>query len=323
MALVCICIPTRNRAGYVRQAIQSVLRQTYSDFRLLVSDDASGAETAAAVRAYVTSLSDPRVSYCYHDGNLREFAHGRFLIRQCNEEFFSILHDDDIWEDTFLERCIDVLVNNESLAVAFSNEHIIDAEDSIQTAMTRQWWNALGRDRYSEGRLPMLEPFLFYEFFLLSATVFRTSVLKNCSLLTATYQGNSGFDVDVFFALAERNHVAYYIREPLLRRRVHAGSLTAMWDTGFNREVLENLMAIFERRTFAGKLERQRKKRLSSLYHNYAIMCYFSNDFRRMYRYLAKCLCANPWRWKNWAYAILGFLFPFFIKPVFRSRVIL
>ena len=49
MARICICIPTRNRAAYVQQALASVLAQTGQEIRLIVSDDASEREIAAAV----------------------------------------------------------------------------------------------------------------------------------------------------------------------------------------------------------------------------------------------------------------------------------
>ena len=109
MAKVCVCIPTRNRPNFVQQALASVLVQTADDLRVLVSDDASTPEAAAAVRTHVEGLADPRVGYHYHADNLREFDHGRFLFRQCREEFFAILHDDDRWDAKESSRPRDAL----------------------------------------------------------------------------------------------------------------------------------------------------------------------------------------------------------------------
>src|SRR4051794_25548702 len=124
MAKLCVCIPTRNRPDYVQQAVSSVLSQTAGDFRVLVSDDASSPEAAAAVRTYVSGLADRRVAYHYHADNLMEFDHGRFLFRQCGEEFFAILHDDDCWAPAFLERCLAVLSADPSLACVTTDQRV-------------------------------------------------------------------------------------------------------------------------------------------------------------------------------------------------------
>src|SRR5262249_21826673 len=125
MATVGIGVPTRNRATYVTETIASVQAQTFRDFRVLVSDDASEPATARHVAELVRSLNDPRVSHVYHEQNLQEYDHGRFLFDRGADEFFAILHDDDRWEATFLERCVAILVPNPSLPSATTDHSFI------------------------------------------------------------------------------------------------------------------------------------------------------------------------------------------------------
>ncbi len=323
MATVCVCIPTRNRLEYLKEALQSVLSQTFRDSRIIVSDDASESETALAVEAYLRKLDDPRISYVYHKNNLKEFGHGRFLFGQCSEEVFTILHDDDIWLPSFLERILSVLVKDPSLACVTANQYIIDANGSRRSELTKKYWRQMGRDRYPEGRLHILEPFLAHGFFTLSSTVFRASVLRRSSLVDPEYEGNFNFDINLFLRLGERNEVAYYLPEPLAAYRIHPATISASWATGFNASVVETFMSMLEKRGFSGRAEQERKRNLSSAYHNYAIICYFKKDMRGMYRYLGKCIHENPWGWKNWMYCALVLLFPFLIKPIFKHRVIL
>jgi hypothetical protein len=145
---------------------------------VVVSDDASDNTAAKEVENYVYNLKDPTVSYYYHKDNLMEFEHNRFLFRQCSEEFLAILHDDDLWESRFLERCIHILSHDESLAYITTGQYVIDENGNRQLEMTKQYWKWTGRSCYAEGPLAILEPLLSHGFFTLSSTVFRTAALK-------------------------------------------------------------------------------------------------------------------------------------------------
>ena len=57
MPRVTVLMPTYNVAPYVREAIDSVMQQTYTDFELLVIDDCSTDDTVSVVR----SINDPRI----------------------------------------------------------------------------------------------------------------------------------------------------------------------------------------------------------------------------------------------------------------------
>jgi len=56
---ISVCIPTYNRAGYLREALDSILRQTLQDFEIVVCDDASTDDT----RQLVASIGDDRLRY--------------------------------------------------------------------------------------------------------------------------------------------------------------------------------------------------------------------------------------------------------------------
>jgi glycosyltransferase involved in cell wall biosynthesis len=322
MATVCVCIPTRNRADYARRALASVLGQSTQDFRVIVSDDASDPAAAREVELNVAGLADCRVSYRFHPDNLREYEHGRFLFTQCSEEFFSILHDDDLWEPTFLERCLDVLRADPSLACVTTDQTIIDARGAPNPEMTSAYRRRMGRDRYPEGRLPILEPLLTHSLFALSSTVFRSAALERSGLVDPGLQGNAIFDINLFLRLGERNEAAYYLPEALAAYRIHEDRLTVSEERGgLNGRLLETFIAVLEKRHFSGRAERERRRHLSAAYRNYAVICYLRHDPAGFYRHLRKCVTTSPWRYQSWA--SLGFAaFPFLVRPVFGSRVL-
>lgn len=299
-----------------------MLAQSFADFRVLVSDDASEPHAAWDVEAYVRSLNDPRVSYCYHTENLKEYGQGRFLFGQCSEKYFAILHDDDFWRPSFLERSLEILDRDESLACITVKQFIIDADGNEKPDVTVEYNRAMGRDRYAEGKVEILEALLTHSFFTLSSTVFRSAAVGRSSLVDADLEGNGLFDMNMFIRLGERNEPAYYLAEPLAAYRIHDFRLTVSeYGAGFNARMLETFMPLLERRRFTGKAETERRRNLASAYHNYAVVCYFRKQYRGMYRYLVRCVSENPRSWKNWAFCALGVLCPFLFTPLFRDKV--
>src|SRR5262245_24547581 len=93
MPLVTVVIPTHNRAGRVRSAIESVLHQTYADFEIVVVDDASEDGTENTVRGVL----DPRVRYIRHAVARGDAAARNTGIRNSTGEYVAFLDDDDEW----------------------------------------------------------------------------------------------------------------------------------------------------------------------------------------------------------------------------------
>jgi glycosyltransferase involved in cell wall biosynthesis len=298
-----------------------VLAQSEPDFRVLVSDDASDEPIARRVEAHVAGLGDPRVGYRRHPDNLMEFAHGRFLFSQCEEEFFAVLHDDDLWEPTFLERCLEVLRRDPALACVTTDQAIIDSRGDANPRETAAYRRRMGRDRHPEGRLRILEPLLDHSLFALSSSVFRTAALEGSGLVDEGLQGNAIFDINLFLRLGERDECAWYLPEPLAAYRVHEDRLTESEERGgLNGRLLENFMAVLEARRFSGSAERERRRQLSAAYHNYAVIRYLQGDVRGFRRFLKKCVATSPWRLQSWAYFSFAAL-PFLVRPIFGSRV--
>lgn len=92
---ISIVMPTYNRLNYLREAVESVLAQTYTDWELLISDDGSKDGT----REYLRSLKDPRIRAYFQDPNLGQFRNFNFLFANARHEITQILCDDDYFID--------------------------------------------------------------------------------------------------------------------------------------------------------------------------------------------------------------------------------
>ncbi len=99
--MVSIILPTCNRAASLPRAIESILRQTYPDYELLVIDDGSTDSTREVVESY----SDPRIRYFYNDGPVHGASRARNIgIREARGEYIAFEDSDDVWLPDKLER---------------------------------------------------------------------------------------------------------------------------------------------------------------------------------------------------------------------------
>lgn len=105
-ARVAVVIPVYNREGSILRAIDSVRRQTYGDFELIVVDDASTDRTVATV---VAGCDDPRLRLLRHAANQGAAAARNTGIRATQAKFVAFLDSDDEWAADKLERQIECL----------------------------------------------------------------------------------------------------------------------------------------------------------------------------------------------------------------------
>lgn len=101
------------RRNFLGEAIKSVLRQTHTDFELIIYDDAGDLEDVAA------AFADPRIRY--YRAARRTGPSGRFnaAVAFCQGQFIAVLDDDDRYEARFLERMISALERNPDAGAAF------------------------------------------------------------------------------------------------------------------------------------------------------------------------------------------------------------
>jgi glycosyltransferase involved in cell wall biosynthesis len=93
---VTVFIPVRNGAGFIAQAIESVLGQTLRDLRLVIADNCSTDATPEIVSRYA---GDGRVRLIRHQANLGMFGNFNFCLSTLETEFYMLLCCDDMLYD--------------------------------------------------------------------------------------------------------------------------------------------------------------------------------------------------------------------------------
>ena len=128
---VVIGAPLYGQAGHVREALASLLGQTYGDFRLVLVDDASPDDTVAIVRE--TIAGDPRAELHVNPrrlGMLRNTNRAWALSRARfpEAEFWALGSDHDLWHPRWLERLVAALDAHRAAVLAYPLTRRVDAE---------------------------------------------------------------------------------------------------------------------------------------------------------------------------------------------------
>jgi glycosyltransferase involved in cell wall biosynthesis len=123
---LCIGLPVYNGEALLAEAIESLLAQSYTDFELIVSDNASTDRTPAIVEAF--QARDPRVRYVRSPRNEGAAANFCAVARLSRAPLFKWSAHDDIYHPRYLERCVAALDADPGVVLAHADSLFIDAD---------------------------------------------------------------------------------------------------------------------------------------------------------------------------------------------------
>ena len=124
-----IGMPVFNAERYLRAAIDSLLAQTYADFELIISDNASTDDTEAICREY--AAADARVQYHRQPTNRGAAWNFNHVFELSCGEYFKWAAADDVCAPRFLEECVAVLANEPDVVCCHSRTEKIDVDGKV------------------------------------------------------------------------------------------------------------------------------------------------------------------------------------------------
>jgi len=123
---VTIGLPVYNGENYLAPAIESVLKQTYGDFELFISDNASTDSTRDICLDF--AARDPRVVYHRQDRNIGAALNHNFCGRRATGKYFKFAAHDDLLEPEYLARCVAPLEEHPDAVLCQSRTRIVGDE---------------------------------------------------------------------------------------------------------------------------------------------------------------------------------------------------
>jgi glycosyltransferase involved in cell wall biosynthesis len=124
--LISIGLPVRNGARFLAEAIDSLLSQSYSNFELIISDNASSDETEAICRAYASK--DERIRYYRSDHDVGLANNFNYLFIRARGIYFKWAAADDVHESDWLARCLEILESDPEVVLAYGRAEFVDQD---------------------------------------------------------------------------------------------------------------------------------------------------------------------------------------------------
>lgn len=131
---VAILIATYNGEKFLKQQLDSILQQTYQNFKIYVCDDNSSDSTSKILKEYQLTYSD-KITYNINAKNIGFIKNFENLIKGCTEKYIALSDQDDIWIETKLEIQMNELLSLEALKASayliHSDLSVIDKNNNL------------------------------------------------------------------------------------------------------------------------------------------------------------------------------------------------
>ncbi|HEY0798329.1 MAG TPA: glycosyltransferase family A protein [Candidatus Baltobacteraceae bacterium] len=285
--MVSVIVPLFNKAPYVLRALDSIARQTYTDFEVIVVDDGStdGGE------ALVAAFDDPRVRLVKQSNAGPGAARNRG-IAAARSTLLAFLDADDEWQPTFLARSL-ALLDAHPQAAAISSAAVRDPPG----CSTVEGWRARGL-RDGEQRLQSTAPLAFARDFLEFMTwpcacIMRTEVARRFG---GYYEHHSTYGEDSYLML--KILLAYPVvvnLEPLAVYHVDASGLNRARKALRGTEAfLQNPSQIYD--VCPSELRPLLDQMLAAQARKTACVLTYWGAWREGRALIRRFPCASPWR---------------------------
>jgi hypothetical protein len=220
MSAISVCLLAHNNGRYIGSAIESVLAQSFGDWEMLISDDASSDDTEEIVRPH---LCDRRIRYVRHRENLKQGANWGLAISHTNAPLIATLHADDVWETYALQTYVSAFTETEEIDLVWGNW--LRTSETLQPMVYQAPPNV---DKTYTGQNALR--YLFKTFRILpSAAAFRRQAATQAGLPNCRY--GMLCDREWFLRVARVSRSARSLSLCMVNYRVHQASVTTEFTT--------------------------------------------------------------------------------------------
>lgn len=232
--LISVCIPTFNGAQYLKEALSSVLSQTYPNIEIIVSDDGSDDATIDVVNAFKESSHIP---VFVHQGEHKGIGgNWNNCVRKSHGEYIKLLMQDDILYPHCIAILYEAICKSDDALFAFSARDIIASDEGSFF----EWWRRDHEDLQRGHDLPIVNGLLDGQKFLYSQSFLETPINKigeptvvlfHRSLLNKAGFFNEnlsqGLDFEYWYRCLKFGNAAF-VEQPLAAFRIHKTQASAV-----------------------------------------------------------------------------------------------
>lgn len=207
--LASVVIPAYNQAAYLARAIASVLNQTYPHFEIIIVDDGSTDDTRSVVEEY-----GGRVRYIWQENQGLAGARNTG-IRNARSHLICLLDADDEWLPQYLEKMVQVAMEDPSAAVYYCCAQSMDKDG-------KKLPQVLGCNPHQSDQL--LDAIIRANFLIPSTVMMNYEVIKADELFDINFRRLQ--DKEMWVRLLKQGYYFRSLPEVLVKYRIHAESLS-------------------------------------------------------------------------------------------------
>ncbi len=256
--MISIVLPTYNGSRYIQCAVDSILKQTYTDIELIIVDDCSTDGTGAIVDKL--SKCDKRINVIHNKVNKKLPASLNIGFENAQGEYFTWTSDDNLYKSNALEIMLLNLKENPETDIVYAACDIIDSEGNLVAANTNQEKGNEEKNNYIHNWVG-------------ACFLYKREV----------HDKLHGYDEKLFlvedydFWLRAARYFKYKkINQNLYQYRVHANSLTSTR----NEEIMAKTIELLQRELEQGYVQPNDTALLYKHFVNYYYVHMDNNKFR-------------------------------------------
>jgi glycosyltransferase involved in cell wall biosynthesis len=195
---------------YLPDTLESVLRQTFTDFEVLIVNDGSSDN----IIQWTAEIKDPRVQLISQTNQGVSAARNKGIV-QAKGEYIAFLDADDLWEPTKLEKQVLCLDENPAVGLVHTSMLLVNEQGQ-----------SLGKIITSNAEGKAWKQLLEHNTILTSSVIVRQSCLETVGGFDQNLR--TAEDWDLWIRIASRYPLAF-IKEPLVFYRLHPNNTTKNW----------------------------------------------------------------------------------------------
>lgn len=156
LPIVSVGIPVYNDEKFIRKAIESVLNQTFSNFELIISDNASNDSTSTICKEF--AKKDKRIKYIRQTKNINLLPNYNFVLDQAQSKYFVWLEADDFWNSNFLEKNLEILESNQNFVASIGNVEYYGKVENEQNNVASKFKNVVKNKQSLNSKFKYVHP---------------------------------------------------------------------------------------------------------------------------------------------------------------------
>jgi glycosyltransferase involved in cell wall biosynthesis len=133
---ISVLMPVYNAGNYLKESIESILNQSYSNFEFIIVDDGSTDESPSIIELY--KLNDSRIKFYKNESNIGVAKTRNRLVSIASYDIIAWMDADDISSNNRLEEEINIIINDSSIDLVCSQINLMNDDGIIFRSQLRQ-----------------------------------------------------------------------------------------------------------------------------------------------------------------------------------------